>query len=91
MIADAPACCDNCASRSHAAWLGLIRRGDVVLVRNGALHFRAPITDATPCFLFSGKLKFHRGDGWQTTAQQRRAYRMKLRLVRTTEELRETS
>lgn len=89
MIADAPACCDNCASRSHAVWLGLIRRGDVVLVRNGALHFRAPITDATPCFLFSGKLKFHRGDG--NLVRRQRANRLNLRLVRTTEELRETT
>lgn len=72
---------------AHTDWLKQLRGRDVVLVRNGGLHSRAEVTDSTPCFLFIGKLKFRRDSGWQTTSQQRRVYRMKLRLVRNEKEL----
>lgn len=78
MIADAREISSNLA---HADWLKELRKDDVALVRNGGLHCRSQITDATPCFIFIGKLKFRRDTGWQTSSQQRRVYRMKLRLV----------
>lgn len=80
MIADARQIEANIDS---SEWLQRLRTGDVVLVRNGRLHFRAPITDATPCYIFLGRLKFHRENGWQTCRQRKRVYRMCLRLVRT--------
>jgi hypothetical protein len=85
MIADAPIRCDACAELSLADWLAKVRKGDVVLVRNGALHFRAPITDATPRYLFTGKIKFHRSSG--RLVRRQRVSRLDLRLVRNPEEL----
>lgn len=73
------------AGLSHPQWLATLKTASIVLVRNGRLHFRAMLSDATPCFLHIGKLKFHRRHGWQV--KKRRAYRMELRLVRTVEEL----
>jgi hypothetical protein len=70
----------------HAAWLAMLKTGDIVLVRNGKLHFRAPVTDATPCFIKLDRLKFRRDNGWQTTRQRSKVYRMKLRLVRNEKE-----
>lgn len=84
MIIDAPVRCEACAQRTHADWLSALRAGDVVLVRNGAIHFRAEITAATPCYLFVKKLKFHRSSGWMVRPKGR----LRLRLVRTQEELR---
>lgn len=73
------------AGLSHTDWLATLKTASVVLVRNGRLHFRSMLSDATPCFLHIGKLKFHRRHGWQVT--KGRAYLMELRLVRTAEEL----
>ena len=67
---------------SYFDWLALLKRPDVVLVHTGQMHFRAEITDATPCYLFCGKLKFHRRHGWQVQRQSQRVYRMRYRLVR---------
>jgi hypothetical protein len=53
MIADAR----EIAADNGTAWLAALRTGDIVLVRNGRLHFRAPVTDATPCYIFVGALK----------------------------------
>lgn len=86
MNIDAPIRCSECATRTHAEWLAKIQRGDIILVRNGALHFRAEMTGATPCYLLSGKLKFRRLDGWIVNRQ--RVNRLNLRLVRNQEEFR---
>jgi hypothetical protein len=82
MIADAR----EIAADNGTAWLTALHTGDIVLVRNGRLHFRAPVTDATPCYIFVGALKFHRDSGIQTARQRSRVYRMYLRLVRTEDE-----
>ena len=75
--------CRAAASISRVQWLNSLKTGDIVLVRNHVhLHFRAPITDATPCYLHVGKLKFHRLSGAQTNRQRRKVYRMRLLLVR---------
>lgn len=66
---------------TNTEWLKQLKAGDVVLVRNGQAHFPGTLTNTTPCFLFIGKLKFHRISGWQTKAQRKRVYRMKLRIV----------
>jgi hypothetical protein len=77
------------AGLSHTDWLATIRRRDMVRVRNGAMVMPpAMVTDETPCFVFIGKLKFHRRTGWQVARQSERVYRMKLRLVRNEDELR---
>lgn len=62
-------------------WLQQLKRGDVVLVRNGQIHFPGTISNVTPKFLFIGKLKFHKRDGSQVKRQRARVYRMNLRLV----------
>jgi hypothetical protein len=77
MIADARQITENI---SYADWLKELRKRDVLLVRNGDIHFRAELTDATPCFLLIGKLKFRRDDGRLVLRQ--RVNRMNLRLVR---------
>lgn len=77
MNAEAQIIADNL---SHADWLRTLVKGDEVLVRNGELHYRAQLTDATPCYLLVGKLKFRRDIGWIVKRQQR--LRMRLRLVR---------
>ena len=77
MIADARQITANLA---YSDWLKELQKRDVVLVRNGDIHFRAEITDATPCYLLSGKLKFRRDDGRLVSRQ--RAKRLNLRLVR---------
>ncbi len=77
MIADAR---QITANISYADWLKELRKRDVLLVRNGDIHFRAELTDATPCFLLIGKLKFRRDDGRLVLRQ--RVNRMNLRLVR---------
>lgn len=82
MIADAR----EIVADTGTTWLAALRAGDVVLVRNGRLHFRAQVTDATPCYIFLGALKFHRDSGYQTGRQRRRVYRMCLRLVRSEDE-----
>jgi hypothetical protein len=48
---------------SARTWLSHVKRGDTVIVRNRAVHFDGLVTDATPCYLFLGKLKFRRLDG----------------------------
>lgn len=74
------------AGLSHTQWLATLKRRDMVHVRNGA-HTMPPamVTDETPCYVFVGKLKFHRRHGWQV--QRRAAYQQRLRLVRTEDEL----
>jgi hypothetical protein len=69
---------------SHAEWLATLKRGDRVHVVNhtGMCMPSAMVTNETPCYVFVGKLKFHRRNGWQTARQSNCVYRMKLRLVR---------
>lgn len=69
---------------SHTEWLATLKRGDVVRVRThtGETMPAAMVTNDTPCYVFVGKLKFHRRHGWQVMRQGVRVYRMKLRLVR---------
>lgn len=67
---------------TNEEWLKQLKAGDSVLVRNGRVHFPGTISNATPCYLFIGKLKFHRAHGWQTKRQRAKVYRMKLRIVR---------
>jgi hypothetical protein len=72
------------AGLTHTEWLASLRRGDTVRVRTHMAVTMPPamVTDATPCFVFVGKLKFHRCDGWQVAQQAKKVYRMRLRLVR---------
>jgi len=69
---------------THTEWLATLKRGDVVRVIThvGELMEPAKVTNETPCYVFVGKLKFHRRHGWQVERQGKRVYRMKLRLVR---------
>lgn len=83
MIALASMKFKNCALSHHAQWLSTLQRGDGVIVRNGAIHFAAEITNATPCYLFVRKLKFARASGWMINHKGR----LRLRLVRTEKEL----
>ena len=69
---------------THRDWLQELRTGDVVLVRNGLIHYRTQLTDATPCFLHVGRLKFRRDSGWIIISQQR--FGTKLLLVRNEKE-----
>jgi hypothetical protein len=70
---------------SHAEWLSSLRRGDTVRIRNGEQTMPpAMVTNDSPCYVFVGKLKFHRRHGWQV--KRGRAYRMELRLVRNEQE-----
>ena len=69
----------------HRAWLQTLSKGDVVQIRNGNVMLEpAKLSDATPCYLRIGKLKFHRGTGWLINRQQR--CRLKLLLVRNAKE-----
>lgn len=79
----------DCAGLSHSDWLATLKRGDLVRVRThtGDTMPPAMVTNDTPCFVFTGKLKFHRGNGWQVARQSICVYRMKLRLVRDEDEL----
>lgn len=75
------------ASLSHTDWLATLQRGDLVRVRNGDIVMPpAMVTNDTPCYVFTGKLKFHRRHGWQVARQSSCVYRMKLRLVRDEDE-----
>lgn len=85
MIADAAIRSAEFANLSRADWLSRLKTGDITLVRNGRIHFRAQLTDATPCFLFIGKLKFHRIVG--TLVKRLRVNRLNLRLVRDEDDL----
>lgn len=68
---------------SHPDWLASLKRGDMVRVRNGEETWPpAMVTNDSPCYVFVGKLKFHRRHGWQVARQSSCVYRMKLRLVR---------
>jgi hypothetical protein len=69
---------------SYTEWLQTLKRDDMVRVRTHMNVTMPPamVTDATPCYVFVGKLKFHRHNGWQVAQQYKRCYRMKLRLVR---------
>lgn len=69
---------------SHREWLQTLNVDSPtrVLKHNGELMPTALITGKTPCFLWIGKLKFHRSSGWQVERNAGRCYRMKLRLVR---------
>jgi len=77
------------AGLSHADWLATLKRGDLVRIRThtGETMPPAMVTNETPCYVFIGKLKFHRRHGWQVSRQGNRVYRMKLRLVRDEMEL----
>jgi hypothetical protein len=69
---------------SYHDWLATLKRGDIVRVRThtGETMPAAMVTNETPCYVFVGKLKFHRRNGWQVSRQSSCVYRMKLRLVR---------
>lgn len=69
---------------THAEWLASLRRQDMVRVRTHMNVTMPPamVTNDTPCYVFVGKLKFHRCDGWQVAQQAQKVYRMRLRLVR---------
>lgn len=69
---------------THCEWLQTLKRDHIVRVRkhNGETMPEAMVTNDSPCFVFVGKLKFRRSDGWQVKRQAKRCYRMKLRLVR---------
>jgi hypothetical protein len=67
----------------YADWLRDLGRSARVLIRNGAIHFGAEITNATTCYLFVRKLKFARSSGWMIKPKGR----LRLRLVRTEQEL----
>lgn len=73
---------------TYFEWLAQLKKGDMVMVRShsGEVMPAATVTDATPCFLFVGKLKFWRDSGWQIKRQRQHVYRMKLRLVRNEQE-----
>ena len=73
---------------SYHDWLRTVRKGDMVRVLNSDHLWKLPerVTDATPCYLFLGKLKFHRRHGWQVMRQAERVYRLKLRIVRSMED-----
>lgn len=74
---------------SHTEWLSTLKRGDLVRVstHTGETMPAAMVTNETPCYVFVGKLKFHRRHGWQVMRQSSCVYRMKLRLVRDDKEL----
>jgi hypothetical protein len=69
---------------SYHDWLRSLRRQHMVRVRThtGETMPPAMVTDDSPCYVFVGRLKFHRRNGWQTARQSSCVYRMKLRLVR---------
>lgn len=69
---------------SYREWLLSLKRQHMVRVLTHADKLMPPavVTDATPCYVFVGKLKFRRGDGWQVKRNAGRCYRMRLRLVR---------
>jgi hypothetical protein len=71
-------------SGSYHDWLATLKRGDIVRIRThtGEVMPPAMVTNETPCYVFIGKLKFHRRNGWQVARQSSCVYRMKLRLVR---------
>jgi hypothetical protein len=56
---------------THTQWLATLRRGDTVRIRThvGATMPPAMVTNETPCYVFVGKLKFHRRTGWQVERQ----------------------
>lgn len=72
----------------YGVWLAGLLRGDTVLVQThtGEIMPPAMVTDETPCYVFVGRLKFHRRNGWQVQRQSQRVYRMRLRLVRNKED-----
>lgn len=74
---------------THREWLAAMQTGDVTRVRThtGDMMPPARVTNDTPRYLFIGKLKFRRGDGWQVKSNASRCYRMRLRLVRDEKEL----
>jgi hypothetical protein len=69
---------------SYHDWLRSLRRQHMVRMRThvGVTMPPGMVTDDTPCYVWVGKLKFHRRNGWQTARQSSCVYRMKLRLVR---------
>jgi hypothetical protein len=69
---------------SHTEWLATLKRQDMVRVRThmGKVMPPAMVTNDTPCYVFVGRLKFHRRNGWQVARQSQQVYRMRLRLVR---------
>ena len=69
---------------SYLDWLLSLKRESIVRVRThvGFTMPPAMVTNDTPCYVFVGKLKFHRRHGWQVMRQSSCVYRMRLRLVR---------
>lgn len=76
------------AGFSYFDWLQSLKRQDMVRIRThtGATLPPAMVTNDTPCYVFVGRLKFHRRNGWQTLRQSSCVYRMRLRLVRDNKE-----
>jgi hypothetical protein len=74
---------------SYLEWLLQLKRQSIVRVRTHTGHLMPPatLTNDSPKYLFIGKLKFRRGDGWQVKRNAGRCYRMRLRLVRDAEEV----
>lgn len=73
---------------SYLDWLMQLKRQSIVRVRShtGFVMPPAMVTNETPRYVFVGKLKFRRGDGWQVKRNAGRCYRMRLRLVRNEKE-----
>jgi hypothetical protein len=69
---------------SYLDWLLSLKRQSIVRVatHTGNVMEPAMVTNETPRYIFIGKLKFRRGDGWQVLRNARKCYRMRLRLVR---------
>lgn len=76
------------AGLSHREWLASLKRQHIVRVRThtGDTMPPAMVTNETPCYVFIGKLKFRRSNGWQVARNAARCYRMRLRLVRNEKE-----
>lgn len=72
------------AGISYHAWLQSLKRQHMarVLTHTGHVMPAAMVTNDTPQYVFIGKLKFRRGDGWQVARNASKCYRMRLRLVR---------
>jgi hypothetical protein len=55
--------CPVCQARTRIEWLDAIKAGDVVMVRNGLVHFNAVVDRTTKTQIAIGSLKFRRVDG----------------------------
>lgn len=55
--------CPICQKYARRDWLDAIKQGDVVMVRNGQIHFNAVVGRTTKTQIAVGSLKFRRADG----------------------------